>query len=517
MDRHKLDGLTREELVALASELGIVRPRLLTVPELIDEIISRTASSEREKARSRGWFGRARSLLASVIERGLHLPDVVKALRNAPSSRSWPTAPTPLATMTLAEIYAAQGHLDKALHVLDEILAREPEHADARSLRQRLDAQSAAKKRPDAPSKREDVLTPNESKSVVETNVAPVEEPAVIVSAPEAPAAPTVDDAAAVVADAAVEIVSANIAQLPVESMGVAEQASSALDTLSSAPEEPSLSSDELEAVEQEQAPAQASASDTEAPSDEDELVAADSLEDQASAPFDSYDRPSIEELPLPERYNVDEIVGIAVDPTTVYLYWEVRPIVLARAHARRSDGTMIVRLVAVTPTWDGPIVEQRDVPIDALYGDAYVRNLRPGSNVRIGVGWLEHGDFAPFAIGDPVTTPRKEAAFAVASAVARFTPQGTLDVLVPGQTAETALLSSFHVAPSPMEAPAMSLPAFIERELLGTNWPTFDLGQRGLPAAELERVPRTTLGGASELPPGGASDLVRPIEQRVG
>src|SRR5690242_16474243 len=178
MDRHKLEGLTREELVALAGELGIVRPRSLTVPELIDEIVSRTATSEREKARSRGWLGRARSLLASVIERGLHLPDVAKALRNAPSSRPWPVAPPPLATMTLAEIYAAQGHLDKALQVLDEILARGPEHADARSLRQRLDAQSGAKKRPETPAKREDASVPNESKAPVETKVAAAEVPA---------------------------------------------------------------------------------------------------------------------------------------------------------------------------------------------------------------------------------------------------------------------------------------------------------------------------------------------------
>ncbi|MBK9259154.1 MAG: tetratricopeptide repeat protein [Polyangiaceae bacterium] len=244
MDRHKLDGLTREELVALASELGIVRPRSLTVPELIDEIISRTASSEREKARSRGWLGRARSLLASVIERGLHLPDVAKALRNAPSSKPWPVAPPPLATMTLAEIYAAQGHLDKALHVLDEILAREPEHADARSLRQRLDTQNTAKKRPEAPSKRDDVSAPIEAKTTVETKEAVANEPAPPVAFAEAPEAVEAPSPAAESAPATVEPEAA------------AAPSSAAPDTdkmppVQSAPEEPSAARE----VDQQEAP----------------------------------------------------------------------------------------------------------------------------------------------------------------------------------------------------------------------------------------------------------------------
>lgn len=495
MDRHKLDGLTREELVALASELGIVRPRSLTVPELIDEIISRTASSEREKARSRGWLGRARSLLASVIERGLHLPDVAKALRNAPSSKPWPVAPPPLATMTLAEIYAAQGHLDKALHVLDEILAREPEHADARSLRQRLDTQNTAKKRPEAPSKRDDVSAPIEAKTTVETKEAVANEPAPPVAFAEAPEAVEAPSPAAESAPATVEPEAA------------AAPSSAAPDTdkmppVQSAPEEPSAARE----VDQQEAPVEEPAEKIEA-SPEEEPAAARSFEDQTSDHVDSYERPSIEELPLPERYNVDEIVGIAVEPTTVYLYWEVRPIVLARAHARRSEGTMVVRIVAVTPSWDGPIVEQRDLPIDALYGDAYVRSVRPGSNVRIAVGWLEHGDFAPFAIGDPVAMPRKEPAFAVASTVVRWTPEGMPLMVPPGQTLEVPVIPGFDLTSLVKEAQLPPVPPSMEREQLGERWPTFDLGQRGLPANEQDRAPRSMLGGASEL--------VRPGEQR--
>src|SRR4051812_18022922 len=142
MQRYELEKLSREELITQAERLGVPRPRVLTQPELTDEIISRTAKSEREKAKARGWLGRARALLAQVVEKGLHLPEAARVLRSGPDDRPWPTPPPPLPTVTLAEIYAAQGHLDRAVAVLDEVLTREPDHAEARALRVRFGEQS---------------------------------------------------------------------------------------------------------------------------------------------------------------------------------------------------------------------------------------------------------------------------------------------------------------------------------------------------------------------------------------
>ena len=237
-------------------------------------------------------------------------------------------------------------------------------------------------------------------------------------------------------------------------------------------------------------------------------------IKEATPEPVVSIDRPDIEELPLPERYNVDEIVGIAVDPATVYLYWEVRPVVLARAHARLPEGRLVVRLVSVTPTWDGPIVEQRDLPIDALYGDAYVRNLRPASNVRISVGWLAHGVFAPFAIGDAVVTPRKEPSFAIASTVARWTPDLPA---VPRQTSEDPVAQLIDLASRPpaetSDATQQASFTFERAERVAQRWPTFDLGQRGLTAAARERLQeRAQVGGSSDLSLGGSSDFVQPV-----
>jgi hypothetical protein len=301
--RQSLEGLTRDELVERAERLGVARPRVLTQAELIDEIVGRTTSG-RERARARGWLGRARDVVAGVIERGLHLPEVAKALRSTPAEKRWPEPPPPLPTITLAEIYAAQGHLDRAVAVLDEVLAREPEHGDARALRERLVGQS---KRGPGRSARP--------------------------AAPGGEASPSGAAAAPLISDTPPP---------PVEPATVAGE------------------------------PA------------------------------------------LPERYDVDEVVAIAVDPTTLYVYWEVRPVTMARARARRTHGALALRVVSVTAGWDGPLSETRDLRVDALFGDMFIRDLPAGASVRVSIGWAATSartgvpaEFEPFAVGVEVSAPR--------------------------------------------------------------------------------------------------------------
>lgn len=143
-----LDHLPRNELIEKARDVGVQRPELMTRVELKDEIIRRVETDEAERQRSRGWFGVARDLVASVIEQGLHMPDAAALVRG--DARLDVRAQPPVATVTLAEIYAAQGHLERALRMLDEVLEKEPEHEIAQRLRARLaekDAGEAAKKR----------------------------------------------------------------------------------------------------------------------------------------------------------------------------------------------------------------------------------------------------------------------------------------------------------------------------------------------------------------------------------
>ncbi|MEZ4301299.1 MAG: DUF4912 domain-containing protein [Polyangiaceae bacterium] len=118
----------------------------------------------------------------------------------------------------------------------------------------------------------------------------------------------------------------------------------------------------------------------------------------------------------LPARYDVDEVVAIAVDPSTFYVYWEVRPTTFAHLVATSPGGALALRVTAVTPGWDGPIVETRDLVIDALYGDRFVHHVRPRADVRVSIGWLHDGAFDPIAVGAEVSAPR---AFVAAGAPA--------------------------------------------------------------------------------------------------
>jgi hypothetical protein len=145
----ELEKLSRQELIDRALRFGVPRPELMTRVELTDEIVRRSETDPSERKRARGWLGIARDLLASVVEQGLHLPDAAALIRGDVSFELGARAPAPVATVTLSEIYAAQGHLDRAVKMLDQVLEKEPDHDPARALRDKLiaerDRRAAAK------------------------------------------------------------------------------------------------------------------------------------------------------------------------------------------------------------------------------------------------------------------------------------------------------------------------------------------------------------------------------------
>lgn len=368
MPRTELEGLSREELIARAEAAGVVRPRTLTIPELIDEILQanasnasgRSASTSKADKRGRGWFGRARDLLTSVIDRGIHAPET-RAQR--PDRRSAAPAPPPLPTMTLAEIYAAQGHLERAIATLDEVIAREPSHAEAAALRARFE-QQLHKTKPSTPP------------PVIEAKL----------EAMPASATPMAD-------------VDAKSSE-PLTDGSKASRTESA--TLTSASTEPSTS-------------------DTSAsPAGLDSTVDAARGDKPATVPPAPLRRPT-----TPPVMEVDEIVGLAVDPNTVYLYWEVRPSTLAAARAAAPEGALVVRAVTVQPALSGPATDVRDFRVDALFGELFVHGLPSQANVRVSVGYKSGSAFEPFAIGMDLTTPRTTPAREVATTFRKWSDAG--------------------------------------------------------------------------------------------
>ena len=450
MRRTQLQALSREELIGEAERAGVPRPRVLTQAELIDEILKRTAGSEREKTRARGWLGRARDLIATVVEKGLHLPDAAAAIRSGP--KGWPPPPPPLPTVTLAEIYAAQGHLERAVAVLDEVLRREPDHQEARELRERFVAQLARgpKSAPEPPvSSAADTEPSPAQKAAAEAGADPKIEANESGEKAE-PAAASNDDGSDAPAGeegaakpSAAEIAAADRAvtkRVATLLGGAREEAADAVavgtgvamgDGVAIGKEDPEPTGGAkaagVSAEVADDPPAEApvartaAAPSAEAPEDaeaadatkiaeagasavEDELAAiADVTPEAAAAALAAAD---IEPV-MPLRYDVDEVVALAVDPSTFYVYWEVRPTTFAHMAARTPKGHLALRVTAVTPGWDGPIVETRDVAIDALHGDHFIHHVRPRADVRVSVGWIADGHFDPIAIGAEVSAPR--------------------------------------------------------------------------------------------------------------
>jgi hypothetical protein len=139
IDRQALESMNREGLLAEAYRHGVKRAEVMTRVELTDEIVRLGTPDPVERKEVRGWLGVARDLVASIVDKGLNLPDAAAVIRGDARFEPLKQRPhAPVATVTLAEIYGAQGHYARAIAMLDEVLEKESDHHVARRLRDRL-------------------------------------------------------------------------------------------------------------------------------------------------------------------------------------------------------------------------------------------------------------------------------------------------------------------------------------------------------------------------------------------
>ena len=326
--RAELESLDRDSLIGKAEAAGVSRARVLTRPELVDEILLRQGRDAEATRRARGLLGRARDLLARLVERGLHLPDAADRVRGTtpppPLRRNGAAVPT----VTLAEIYATQGHKDKALETLRQVLEREPEHLAAKNLVAKLSSPSYAAPAPKLPPEAE--------------------------GAEERP----VDGGEASMGSGGFTAPVTSSTGAPEGAMGM------------------------------------------------------------------------IDAQPFPPKYDVDECVAIAVDPSTLFVYWELRDDTLAALQKREPTGTLALRVLAIVPTWDGPRTITRDIEVGAQLGDWFVRELPEDAIVRAAIGWLsEGGSFLSAAHSFPAQPAPRDRAPVLAERLARWTPHGTFPV----------------------------------------------------------------------------------------
>lgn len=378
MKRADLDGLDREALIRLAEEQGVSRPRILTRPELVDEILLRRAAKDGDSDASiaRGFFGLARDLVARVVERGLHLPDAATKIRSIHlDTPKKPTPPAVLPTLTLAQIYASQGHTSRAIDTLKHVLESEPDHADARDLLRRLEDSSYV------PPK--DPLPPEEDTSQLRAS-----------EAPEAG-----DEA---LPDASAEIAVETIADQVVVSNAEAPTVTAASEPVESPSDVPA----------QEARPADVPPASPASP---------------ASPPPPV--RAMLNDDPLPPKYDVDECVAIPVDPETLFVYWEVRDAILSLLQRTRGEGVLAIRALVVEPGWHGPRTYVRDHDVHATLGDYFLRGLPAASVVRVAIGYRTPKAFIPIAHSPLLALPRRDPVATLAHKLVRWSPKGSVPV----------------------------------------------------------------------------------------
>jgi hypothetical protein len=293
MNRRELSEKSRDELIALAETRNVTRARYLTRDELIDELLlieagGRDATSLKL---ARGFFGLARDLLARVVERGLHLPDAATRIRGSVAPPPPRHVEAPIPTVTLAHIYANQGHTDRAVETLHLVLQADGNNEEAKALLTHLTGQDYEAPPPPPPEQDDDTGPAGHSAS--------------------------------------------------------AEM----LDTSSTAPS--SVAS-------------------------------------------------MLDDAPLPERYDVDECVALPVDPTTLFVYWEMREATLRYLQHTRGPGHCVLRVAKVSRNpsapWDGPTLETTDIDVHAPIGDYYLRSLPRDAVIRVAIGYKTAEAFIPTA-----------------------------------------------------------------------------------------------------------------------
>jgi hypothetical protein len=366
-DTAALDNASRSDLIARAEALGVEKADVLTRAELLDEIIKRTIADPIERRLARGLLGAARDLVARVVERGLHLPDAAAIIRGLQHVTLNPGTP-PIATVTLAEIYAGQGHRARALAVLDEVLAKEPEHDAARELRDRVASIDDDQLKTIAP--------PEPEIAAADIPASDFEESGASAARPSEREEAGADD------EVASGVVASGIVEL-------GEKRGPAVDAMERDLPEPDPALAAYLASDEDAGP--------ETPRDVTRPVT--EAADSATAGDTSVESSAEEDL----------LVLVSIDATTALACWELCGWALDAARDVAPDGKLILRIVAVTASWDGPISEVRDVDLVESIGDLAIGDLPARAVLRAAVGWQREAAFEPLAVALDVLSPEED------------------------------------------------------------------------------------------------------------
>ena len=102
------------------------------------------------------------------------------------------------------------------------------------------------------------------------------------------------------------------------------------------------------------------------------------------------------------EAAEVEECIAIPLVPDDaggrMYVRWSISWSTIGALLRAMPSGRFVVRAHVVTPSWDAPAAETRDLIIDPDAEQVTLVGLAEPSVVRVAVGWLEGATFVPLA-----------------------------------------------------------------------------------------------------------------------
>ncbi len=108
------------------------------------------------------------------------------------------------------------------------------------------------------------------------------------------------------------------------------------------------------------------------------------------------------EDYPIPERYNVDKIVLLPVDPSKHFVYWELKDETLKDLKNKYSEITFAIKLYENNK-------EALTLEISSPTGSYYIHYHAPFEKLYAAIGIVVDGQFIPIALSKEIYVPSDE------------------------------------------------------------------------------------------------------------
>jgi hypothetical protein len=200
-----------------------------------------------------------------------------------------------------------------------------------------------------------------------------------------------------------------------------------------------------------------------------------------------------LDDAPLPERYEVDEAVAMAVDPTTAYVYWEVRPATMARLRSHAPGGRLMVHVDAR----DDHGVTVREFEAERAAGDYFLFGLPAGARLQARLGWVAATSVDAVAVSPDLDTPSLHPSRTFADRVVTWSKTP----LAPEPEAPPAEVALAVAVAQALEPTASEVASEDESLAVAEDVPPLGSSDLAIPGAPLGRVGAPRALGSSDLP----------------